>query len=252
MAMVALRAVLVFCVLQCVLGFAPPPSRLLAVVAPACSAPACAARTAVRMNIFENALAGAAKAVGQGVNKMTGMPDLSPEEQAAMEKAMLEGTLNFDMFMIQMSVVTKAGSLASIASKIPGMGDKIDPRTAKFAEEKMKRYAGFCTHMTPEERLDPSLLLPGGPNAPIRIARIASAAGVYVPDVNQFLSEFVVMRKTSQAMAQGKSPSEIEAVMKASQDGLGMINRTERRAAAKDKTKKSKSSKGFGAAGTKA
>ncbi|KAJ1635575.1 hypothetical protein T492DRAFT_965363 [Pavlovales sp. CCMP2436] len=178
MAMVALRAVLVFCVLQCVLGFAPPPSRLLAVVAPACSAPACAARTAVRMNIFENALAGAAKAVG--------------------------------------------------------------------------RYAGFCTHMTPEERLDPSLLLPGGPNAPIRIARIASAAGVYVPDVNQFLSEFVVMRKTSQAMAQGKSPSEIEAVMKASQDGLGMINRTERRAAAKDKTKKSKSSKGFGAAGTKA
>lgn len=224
-------------------GFAPPARGALA------HAPAPRARrgAAVTLNIFEKAASSAASALGKGLGKVAGMPDMSDAEQKAMEKAMLEGTINFDQFLIQMSVITKAGSIAQLASKIPGMGDKIDPRTAAAATEKLKRYETFIGQMTAEERADPSLVLPASPGASARVQRVAKAAGVDVQDVAQFIGEFVVMRATSQAMAQGKKPEEIEAAMMGAQTSLGMLNRAERRMNAKEKKGKPKSSKGFGA-----
>ena len=203
------------------------------------------------MNIFEKAVSGVSDAIGKGLNRATGLPELSEEEQRAMEKAMLDGTLNFEQFLLQMRVITKAGSIAAFAAKIPGAADKIDARAAEMATEKLKQYEVFCSHMEPAERMDPSLLLPGGANALARIERIAAAASVPVSDVQQFLGEFVVMRRTSQAMAQGKSPEEVQAAMTSAQESLGLLNRAERRLKAKEEGKKKKSTgakkKGFGA-----
>jgi hypothetical protein len=100
-------------------------SALLA-AAPARVGPA----AALQMNIFEKAVSGAASAIGSQLGRVAGMPEMSEAEQKAMEKAMLDGTLNFDQFLIQLRVITKAGSIAAIAAKIPGAGDKIDPRAA--------------------------------------------------------------------------------------------------------------------------
>jgi signal recognition particle GTPase len=235
--MASARGVALLALLAVARGFAPPVAWRLP-----------ALTRAVRMNIFEKAVSGAASALGKGLNQVTGMPDLTEAEQTAMEKAMLDGTLNFDQFLIQMRVITKAGSIAAIAAKIPGAGDKIDPRAAEMATQKLKKYEVFCSHMTDEERADASLLLPGGFNAPVRTERIAKAAAVPLAEVQQFLGEFVVMRRTSQAMAQGKSPDEVQAAMVSAQDSLGMINRAERRLQAKQKKGKGKAgAKGFGA-----
>lgn len=244
MAGLNLRALALALALGGAAGFAPPARAGL----PRPALPRPAPRALAAMNIFEKAASGAAAAIGKGVQKMAGMPELSEEETAAMEKAMLEGTLNFDQFLMQMRVITKAGSVASFAAKIPGVGNKMDPRTAELAQEKLRKYERFCGLMTAEERANPTLVLPGGNNAVLRVERIAKEAGVPADEVKQFLGEFVVMRKTSQAMAQGKSPAEVEAAMMGAQDELGLLNRAERRLNAKEKKGKPKSTKGFGAA----
>jgi hypothetical protein len=261
---------------------APAASRLLIARAPGLA-------PAVRMNIFEKAAKGAAGMVGNTLGKVAGMPEMSEAEQKAMEQAMLAGTLDFDQvpmprrnetgardmraprrcarlgsdacapsrpipppspqFLIQLKVITKAGSFAALAAKIPGAGDNIDPRAAALAEEKLRKYEKWIKMMDPAERSDPSLLLPSNPQSRGRVDKLAAAAGVKAEDIKQFLGEFVVMRKTSQAMAQGKSPEEVKAAMMDTQQDLGMTNRKERRLAAKEAGKKGKAKAkgGFGA-----
>mmetsp|Transcript_5826 Transcript_5826/g.15884 ORF Transcript_5826/g.15884 Transcript_5826/m.15884 type:complete len:249 (-) Transcript_5826:659-1405(-) len=225
-------------------AFVGPSSARLFARSPAVS------RSAVsQSNIFEKAAQNAAKAVGSGINKVAGLPELSEEEQKEMEQAMLAGTMNFDQFLIQMQVMAKAGSISKTLANIPGASGQIDPNAAAMAEKKLKRYEEYCNAMQPEERTDPSLLLPGSSTAAMRLEKLSAATGASDEDLFQFLGEFQVMRKTSQAFAQGKKPDEVQAIMTEAQQDVGMaVNRRERRLAAKEakKAKKGNKSAGFG------
>lgn len=211
------------------------------------------AMVGLQSNIFEKVATGAASAIGKGLNKVTGLPELTDEEQAAMEKAMLDGTLNFDQFLVQMQVMSKAGSISQTLANVPGVDDNpaLDPKAVQMAEEKLKRYEGFISAMDEAERAQPELLLPGGADAPMRVERLARAASASEEDIRQFLGEFVVMRKTSQAFAQRKSPEEVKAIMTEAQESAGTTNRRERRLAAKEARKGAKRKGGAGGFGAK-
>jgi signal recognition particle subunit SRP54 len=110
------------------------------------------------------------------------------EKQAdKMLKKMKTNTFDMEDLLEQMYQIKKMGSLKSIMSMLPGVGNKIN--NLDIDERQLLRIEAMITSMTPEERAKPSIINPS------RKRRIAAGSGTKVEDVNRLLKQFEQMQK---------------------------------------------------------
>ena len=83
--------------------------------------------------------------------------------------------------------IKKMGSLKSILSRLPGIGNQL--KGVDIDDKIMDRTLSIILSMTPEEKQKPSIINPS------RKRRIAAGSGVKVEDVNKLLKQFEQMQK---------------------------------------------------------
>ncbi|WMJ22283.1 signal recognition particle protein [Paludicola sp. MB14-C6] len=104
-----------------------------------------------------------------------------------MLKKMKDKSFDMDDLLEQMYQIKKMGSLKSVMSMIPGVGNKINDMD--IDERQLLRVEAIITSMTKEERKKPSIINPN------RKRRIAAGSGTKVEDVNRILKQFEQMQK---------------------------------------------------------
>lgn len=113
------------------------------------------------------------------------------DEAAAMAKKFKKAEFSFEDFLNQIQQLKKMGSLASLASFLPGAGKmQVGPEH----EKQLKRTEALILSMTKQERINPNII-----NGSRRL-RIAKGAGCQVKDLNQLLKQFQQMRKVMKSM----------------------------------------------------
>ncbi len=127
---------------------------------------------------------------------------IKKQDQLAMAQSLKQGRFTLDDFASQMSMMSKLGSLSSIAKYLPGMGDlNMTPEMLKKGEQEMKKFKAIMHSMTPKERLVPKIL-DGS-----RKKRIAQGAGVTPTDVNVLLTRFEQSQQFAKLVKKmGKKP----------------------------------------------
>ena len=112
------------------------------------------------------------------------------EEAKALENKMLKDEFSFEDFLKIKKQMNALGSFGGILSMLP-LGIKKDDadKISHEGEKQFKKIEVFIQSMTPEERKNPNLL-----NAS-RKRRIAAGAGMDINELNQFISQFEMMRK---------------------------------------------------------
>lgn len=111
---------------------------------------------------------------------------ISEKEAKDISKKIKKGKFTFNDFLAQMDNIKKIGSMQSIISMLPGLGNMagalkdVDLDNSK----EIKQIRAMVNSMTPKERENPDLLNGS------RKKRIALGAGVDVSDVNRFLKQF--------------------------------------------------------------
>lgn len=128
--------------------------------------------------------------------RMLGMGDLltlaeraqekiEKSEQDRIESAMRKGTLNLEDLLVQLSMMSRLGSLSSIARFIPGANTvNINKDQISGVEQDLKKFKAIIQSMTPKERCKPGIL----DNS--RKKRIAQGAGVQLADITMLLNWF--------------------------------------------------------------
>lgn len=100
-------------------------------------------------------------------------------------KNFMKDAFTLQDFADQLSMLNKLGSLSSVMSYLPGMGNmKLSKEKIEEGEVEIKRFKAILQSMTPKERLFHKIL-DGS-----RKKRIASGAGVAVGEVNKLLERF--------------------------------------------------------------
>lgn len=119
------------------------------------------------------------------------------EKQAAqMMKKMQENKFDMDDLLEQMRQIQNMGSLKSVMSMIPGVGNKL--KDVDIDDRQLLRIEALITSMTKEERSKPSIINPS------RKRRIAAGSGMKVEDVNRLLKQFEQMQKVMKQLSGGK------------------------------------------------
>ncbi len=112
---------------------------------------------------------------------------MSQKEAEKLTKKFKENTFDMDDLLDQMKQIKRMGSMKSILSMLPGVGDKI--KDADIDEKQLDRIEAMITSMTRAEREKPSIINPS------RKKRIAAGSGTKVEDVNRLLKQFEQMQK---------------------------------------------------------
>jgi signal recognition particle subunit SRP54 len=99
-------------------------------------------------------------------------------------------------FREQMLQIRRMGPLEQVLSMIPGVGS-VKGVDAESGEREMRRVVAIIDSMTPEERLEPSVINGS------RRRRIARGSGTSVEDVNRLLKQFAQARKMMRQMGAG-------------------------------------------------
>lgn len=117
------------------------------------------------------------------------------EKTAKLAKSLSKDEFTLEQFMEQMQQVKKMGSLESILSMLPGMGDigkKL--KEADIDEKEFGRVEAIIRSMTLKERRDPKIINGS------RRRRIAAGSGMRVQDVNKLLKNFEDSKKMMKRM----------------------------------------------------
>lgn len=117
---------------------------------------------------------------------------IDEKEAAKMAKRLEENKFDMNDLLDQLRQIQKMGSIKSIISMIPGMGNKI--KDADIDEKQFTRIEAMIQSMTKKEREKPSIINPK------RKRRIASGSGTKVEDVNRLLKQFEQMQKMMKKM----------------------------------------------------
>ncbi|MBE6845085.1 MAG: signal recognition particle protein [Ruminococcus sp.] len=121
----------------------------------------------------------------------------SQKEAEQMAKKLQENKFDMSDLLEQLRQIQKMGSLKSIISMIPGVGDKL--KDVDIDEKQFVRIEAMITSMTKAERAKPSIINPQ------RKRRIAAGSGTKVEDVNKLLKQFEQMQKMMKQLG-GKGP----------------------------------------------
>ena len=139
--------------------------------------------------------------------------NVDQDEAERMAEKLRTGDFNLEDFMAQMQQVKKMGSVSSLASMLPGMGNvKVDEN----ADKSMGRNEAILQSMTKQERQKPMIL-----NGSRRM-RIAKGAGVKVVEVNQLLKQFQQMQKMMKMMKGAKGRKMMKKMQAMQGAGGGM------------------------------
>lgn len=112
---------------------------------------------------------------------------MSHKEAEKLTKKFKENSFDMDDLLDQMRQIKKLGSMKSILSMLPGVGNKI--KDEDIDESQFGRIEAIITSMTKAERAKPSIINPS------RKRRIAAGSGTKVEDVNRLLKQFEQMQK---------------------------------------------------------
>ncbi len=135
----------------------------------------------------------ASRILGQGdvvslVEKAAEQVDQAEAEKLA--RKMQKGSFDLDDMADQLEKLTKMGGLSSMLNMLPGARDiRQKLKGVNMDDRVMARQIAIIRSMTPAERRNVKLLNGS------RKRRIASGAGMQVPDVNRLLKQFLEMSK---------------------------------------------------------
>ena len=142
------------------------------------------------------------------------------EKQAKkISKKIAKGKFNFEDFLEQLESIKKMGSLKSLISMIPGMGNMAKAIKDLDLEnsQEIKKIKAMINSMTPKERKDPDLIMKNNS----RKRRIAQGAGLTQQEVNKILKQFNNAAKFAKKFAGKKGMQDIQNLMK-QMGGQGM------------------------------
>lgn len=170
------------------------------------------------------------KKVTEGVQNAASEAILGTSKDTAelMQQKMTDGSLDFDDFLGQVKMMSRAGSLGSMASNMGmNLGEDIDARKLEEAAEKMRRYEKYVDVMSEEERKNTDLWIALGKKpdeaaaVAERIERVANDSGASIEDVNAFIKEFYLMKIAAQKFASGMSEEDLKREMAVEQQKMG-------------------------------
>jgi len=121
------------------------------------------------------------------------------DEQAALEKRLMQGRFTFEDFLQAYKMMRKMGPMKSLIGMIPGMGKQL--QGVDVDERQLSRVEAMVLSMTAEERRNPEIIKGS------RRARIAAGSGTSVQQVNQLLQMRKQMEKMMKQMGRGKMPN---------------------------------------------
>jgi len=121
------------------------------------------------------------------------------DEQAEMEKRLLQGRFTFDDFLQAYKMMRRMGSMKNVISLIPGLGKQL--QGVNVDDRELGRVEAIVLSMTAEERSHPEIIKGS------RRARIAAGSGTTVQQVNQLLAARKQMEKMMKQFGRGKTPN---------------------------------------------
>jgi signal recognition particle subunit SRP54 len=121
------------------------------------------------------------------------------DEQAEMEKRLLQGRFTFDDFLQAYKMMRRMGPMKNVISLIPGLGKQL--QGVNIDDSELGRVEAIVLSMTPEERSHPEIIKGS------RRARIAAGSGATVQQVNQLLTGRKQMEKMMKQFGRGKMPN---------------------------------------------
>ncbi|MEG1345829.1 MAG: signal recognition particle protein, partial [Acidaminococcaceae bacterium] len=120
---------------------------------------------------------------------------INADEAIEMAKKLRKEEFTLDQFLEQMQQIKKMGSIESILSMIPGMGNISQKlKDANVDEKEFARVEAIIRSMTVKERKNPNILNGS------RRKRIATGSGMRVQDVNKLLKNFEESKKMMKKM----------------------------------------------------
>lgn len=118
---------------------------------------------------------------------------LDQKEAERTAQRLAENKFDLNDLLAQFAQIKKMGSVKSIMSMLPGVGQKL--RDVEIDERQFDRIEAIIKSMTPKERAKPELL-----NAS-RKRRVAAGSGMKVEDINRLLTQYEQMRKMMRQMS---------------------------------------------------
>lgn len=112
---------------------------------------------------------------------------MDQEKALELSKKMQKNQMDLNDLQDQLKQVQKMGSIKSILSKFPGMGNKL--KDVNLDEKIIDRSIAIISSMSKEEKANPGIINPS------RKRRIAAGSGLKVEDVNKLLKQFRDMQK---------------------------------------------------------
>lgn len=115
---------------------------------------------------------------------------IDAEEAERLRKKMGKNEFDLEDFLAQMKMLKNMGPMENMLEMIPGMGKAMKQMEGKVNFDKeLSKIEAMIFSMTKEERRRPEIL-----NASRR-RRIANGSGTKVQDINQFMKQYLEMKK---------------------------------------------------------
>ncbi len=115
---------------------------------------------------------------------------INAEEALRLQKKMGKDEFDLEDFLSQMKMIKNMGPMENMLEMIPGMGKAMKQMEGKVnLDKELSKIEAIIFSMTKEERRKPEIL-----NASRR-RRIANGSGTKVQDINQFMKQYLEMKK---------------------------------------------------------
>lgn len=115
---------------------------------------------------------------------------INAEEAERLRKKMGKDEFDLEDFLAQMKMIKNMGPMESMLEMIPGMGKAMKQMEGKVnLDKELSKIEAIIFSMTKDERKRPEIL-----NASRR-RRIANGSGTKVQDINQFMKQYLEMKK---------------------------------------------------------
>ncbi len=124
---------------------------------------------------------------------------MDAEEAAKLEKKLRKAQFTLEDFRDQLRQVRKMGSMESILSMIPGMGNNKAMKNLDVDEKQLSRIEAIINSMTRAERKNHQIINGS------RRKRISKGSGTSIQDVNGLLKQYVQAKKMLKKMAKMQS-----------------------------------------------
>lgn len=112
---------------------------------------------------------------------------IDENDKANLEEKMRTASVTYDDYYKQMQVMKKMGSMKSLLSMLPGVGQMLE--SMPFDEKEFARIEAMIQSMTPKERREECELVPR------RRQRIANGSGTSMESVNKLVKSFKQMKQ---------------------------------------------------------